>query len=255
MKNSKLYFLIFFCLGLISCKHINMHNTSDINSIISTGIGLLSTITLDEKGMIDQSRFLINQIDAKEKILPLNSKYTQRINYLTRRWRTVNNRYFNYAVYKAKKIQAFSMPDGSIRIYSGLMDLMNDGELMFVIGHEIGHVLSGHSLSRFKLMGFSKAIREVSNKFIRSNYSSTNLDEFLEKLINAQYSQANEYEADDYGLAIVRQAGFDPSAAVSALRGLASVSGYNYNVVQRAMASHPAPGDRARRIERRIYGY
>ena len=32
------------------------------------------------------------------------------------------------------------MADGTIRVYSGLMDLMTDDELLFVIGHEMGHV-------------------------------------------------------------------------------------------------------------------
>jgi len=62
----------------------------------------------------------------------------------------VNGQPLNFKVYQSKEVNAFAMPDGSIRIYSGLMDKMNDNELAFVIGHEIGHVAEGHSKKRFQ---------------------------------------------------------------------------------------------------------
>ena len=48
----------------------------------------------------------------------------------------------NYKVYEVVDINAFACGDGSIRVFSALMDLMDDDELMAVIGHEIGHVVT-----------------------------------------------------------------------------------------------------------------
>jgi putative metalloprotease len=50
----------------------------------------------------------------------------------------------NYKVYMAKDVNAFAMANGCIRVYSGLMDMMNDNEVEAVIGHEMGHVALGH---------------------------------------------------------------------------------------------------------------
>ena len=43
------------------------------------------------------------------------------------------------------------MADGTIRIYSGLMDIMDDRELLFVIGHEAGHVVKDHVRRKVQL--------------------------------------------------------------------------------------------------------
>jgi putative metalloprotease len=61
-----------------------------------------------------------------------------------------DGRTFNFKVYLTREINAFAIADGSIRVFSGLMDLMNDRELLFVIGHEMGHVLQDHSRKKKK---------------------------------------------------------------------------------------------------------
>jgi putative metalloprotease len=44
----------------------------------------------------------------------------------------------------------FATADGSVRVYSGLMDIMDDNELLAVIGHEIGHVANHDSQDAIK---------------------------------------------------------------------------------------------------------
>jgi putative metalloprotease len=46
------------------------------------------------------------------------------------------------------------MADGSIRIYSGLMEMMDEGELLFVLGHEMGHVVEKHSVPPTSVLNF-----------------------------------------------------------------------------------------------------
>ena len=50
-----------------------------------------------------------------------------------------------------REVNAFACPDGSIRVFAGLMDIMDDDELYFIIGHEIGHVAGGDSADKLKL--------------------------------------------------------------------------------------------------------
>ena len=46
----------------------------------------------------------------------------------------------NFKVYYVIDVNAFACADGSVRIFSSLMDIMTDDELLGVIGHEVGHV-------------------------------------------------------------------------------------------------------------------
>jgi putative metalloprotease len=48
------------------------------------------------------------------------------------------------------EVNAFMTADGSVRVYSGLMDIMDDNELFAVIGHEIGHVANHDSRDAIK---------------------------------------------------------------------------------------------------------
>lgn len=47
-------------------------------------------------------------------------------------------------------VNAWAMANGCVRVYSGLMDMMNDNEIEGVLGHELGHVALGHSLAEMK---------------------------------------------------------------------------------------------------------
>ena len=42
------------------------------------------------------------------------------------------------------------MANGTIRVYSGLMDQFTDDEVRYVIGHEIGHVKKEHTRKRME---------------------------------------------------------------------------------------------------------
>jgi putative metalloprotease len=126
------------------------------------------------------------------------------------------------------------------------MDMMNDGELLFVIGHEIGHVEKNHISKKIRLAYAGSAVRKgaasINNEV--GVIARSQLGGFAEKLLNAQFSQQEEREADDYGLNFLIMNEKNPVHAVSALRKLA-ILGDSHSF----LSSHPAPGKRADRLE------
>jgi putative metalloprotease len=70
-----------------------------------------------------------------------------------------------------------------------------------------------------------------------------------ETLMNAQFSQLEEKEADDYGLLFLKKKGFEPKDAVSALKKLATLGkGHSF------LSSHPDPDKRAERLQAQLEG-
>ncbi len=100
----------------------------------------------------------------------------------------------------AKDLNAFAMANGCIRVYSGLMDMMTDNEVEAVIGHEMGHVALGHVKKGMQVALGTNAVRvaAASAGGIVGSLSQSQLGDLGEKLVNSQFSQRQEAEADDY---------------------------------------------------------
>ena len=57
-------------------------------------------------------------------------------------------------------VNAFACADGSVRVFSSLMDIMSDEELLGVIGHEIGHVAHKDSKKSFRTALLASALKD-----------------------------------------------------------------------------------------------
>ncbi len=117
----------------------------DSNGLLSSGAEAFRAYSLSDAQVKTLSDRACKEMDAKAKIAPANSEYSQRLNKIAAALGdNINGQPVNYKVYETKDVNAFAMANGCIRVYSGLMDLMNDNEVEAVIGHEMGHVALGH---------------------------------------------------------------------------------------------------------------
>ena len=131
------------------------------------------------------------------------------------------------------------------------MDLMNDQELLGVIGHEIGHVKLGHSLSAMRTAYMASAGRKAaaSSRGVGGALAASELGELGEALVNSQFSQSQETGSDDYGLAFMKKHGYNVKAMESAFRKLAAQgSGAKAGALESMLSTHPEPGKRADRM-------
>ena len=190
-------------------------------------------------------------LDRKNSLAAPDNEYSIRLN------RIINQKFqdgdiaFNYGVYISPEVNAFAMADGSIRIYGGLMDMLTDGELRFVIGHEMGHVMKRHIREKIRLAYAASAVRKgvASQNNAAGEIARSVFGGFAESLMNAQFSQLEEKEADDYGLLFLKKKDFEPRDAVSALKKLAGLGkGHSF------LSSHPDPDKRAERLQAQLEG-
>ena len=234
-------------VSLVGCKTTGVN----IDGMVSAGMGFATAANLSDEDMKQIGDKSIAQLDSSNRVAPANNQYAQRLARLAAPWSEVDGHKLEYKVYLDPKVNAFAVPNGSIRFYSGLLDVMTDDEVRYVIAHEIGHVVLGHSKGRFQTAIMASSARQAvaaSGNSTAAALTSSQLGELGEKLVNAQYSQRNENEADDFALNLMKKHGYNPNASVTALRKLESKFGNQSSL----FSSHPAPGDRATRLDRQI---
>ena len=189
--------------------------------------------------------------DAQSRIAPPGSAYGKRLAVLTRGLDNDNGLALNYKVYLTPEVNAHVTPDGSVRLYGGLMDMMSDDELRFVIGHEIGHVAHEHQRKRLQTALAAGAAQEVAASSGNDKVAiiaDGPLGDLVVKVITAKHSQGNEKEADDYGLGFMARKKYDRKAAVSALDKLAAMSSGK----AQWLSTHPDPKQRADRMRKQV---
>jgi len=219
----------------------------NVDSALGAATDLTKAATLTEQEVIDSSRQMrLYEEQNKETVAPASNEYAKRLAKLTDNLHNYDGLNLNFKVYMSDSVNANATADGSVRVYTALMDLMNDDELLFVIGHEIGHVKHGHSAKAMRTALAVSGVRKgaAATGTVLGNLAASQLGGLLEEVLNAQYSQSQETDSDDYGLAFLRKTGGKLSAAPSALRKLAQLSDGQHSI----LSSHPDPARRAERM-------
>ena len=208
-------------------------------------------VTVSDDELKSVTKQLRAHEDKETKVAGPNSKYGKRLARLTAPLLNEDGLKLDFKVYDEKQVNANALPDGSIRVYSGLMDMMTDDELRGVIGHEIGHVKLGHSMSAMRTAYMASAGRKAaaSTSGVGGALAASQLGGLGEALLNNQFSQSQETQADDYGLALMKKHGYNTKAMETAFRKIASLGdGKSKGALDSMMSSHPDAGKRADRM-------
>jgi len=163
----------------------------------------------------------------------------------------------NFKVYYVIDVNAFACPDGSVRVFSSLMDAMTDDELLGVIGHELGHVAHKDSKKRFRTALLTSALKDgiSSTNGVASSLSQSQLGDLGEALLQANYSQKQESKADAYGYDFLKENDKNPWAmalAFERLKKLEEDAGVQKDSKwQRMFSSHPDLDKRIKTMSKR----
>jgi putative metalloprotease len=224
----------------------------DNNGLLQSGAQAFQAYTLNDdqvKQLSDQS---CEQMDKENQIAPANSEYQQRLNKIAAALGdNINGVPANYKVYQTKDVNAWAMANGCIRVYSGLMDMMTDDEVEGVLGHEMGHVALGHTRKAMQVAYATTAARTAATSVggVIGSLSQSQLGEVGEKLVNAQFSQSQESQADDYSYDLMKQRGINPLGLATSFEKLAKLEQGRQSSL---FDSHPASQARAQHIRERI---
>jgi putative metalloprotease len=208
----------------------------------------MTGLTFSDADAAAMSKPAVDKMDAENKVAGPKDPYAIRLARVFGKFTKGEFYTLNYKVYLTKDINAFATADGSVRVYSGLMDVMDDNELIAVIGHEIGHVHNHDSRDAMKALYQKEALIDAAAS--QSDKIAAVADSQLAKIgsamIDSKHSRKQESEADLFAYDFMKKNGYNVNAEESAFRILAKMSqGAESSFIEKMMSSHPDSKQRA----------
>lgn len=247
----RLLILLTAALSLCGCAVLQTRNW-DVNQLLTAASHATTAASLTDAQIVELSARTVAELDAKNSVEPATGPYTKRLAKILAGIDNLNGQPLNFKVYKTNEINAFACGDGSIRVYSGLMDIMSDDEVFAILGHEIGHVANKDSKRAMQNAYLTAAARNVAGAAggTVGTLANSMLGDIAESYVSAQFSQKQEFNADDYGFQYSVQHGKDPYSMYNSLNKLMSASGGSKaSNLQQMFSTHPDTSERAARMK------
>lgn len=246
--------LIFSALVLGALQTANAQKISlgKAAGIASKGVTALSFSNADA---IKLSRESVEYMDKHNPVAGAKDPYAVRLNKLFGKHKSQDGLNLNYKVYKVKDINAFACADGSVRVFSSLMDIMTDSEILAVIGHEIGHVKNQDTKDAVKTAYLKAAALDAAGAASNTvaTLNETQIGKMANEILDASFSKKQESQADTYSYDFMKTNGYDVMGAYTAFKKLALLSegAGAQSGFQKMFNSHPDSNRRAEAIKKR----
>ena len=154
----------------------------------------------------------------------------------------------------ATEINAFALPGGPMYVNRGLVQTArSEAELAGVLAHEMAHVAMRHGTHQASKVYLTRSGLGILGGLLGRQSGST------AKVLNAiggvglnavflKFSRDDEYEADQVGVQIMANAGYDPRAMADFFALMRAEQGRNPSKLEQFFSSHPSPANRESRI-------
>lgn len=131
-----------------------------------------------------------------------------------------------------KTVNAWALPGGKCAVYTGLLPVTQDEDsLAAVVGHEVSHAIARHGGERMSqsialqgvLVGASISMRDMESHEREGLMAALGLGATVGVML--PFSRKHESEADEMGLFLAANAGYDPKAAVGLWQRMGALGG------------------------------
>jgi len=163
---------------------------------------------------------------------------------------------YHFFVINNKELNAFAAPSGLIFFHSGLIESLDtENELVGVMAHEIGHVVSRHLANRVKKSGVINAATMLG-MLVGIAIGSGALSEAIiagsaaaGQTAALSFSRLDEEEADRLAFTWMREQKRNPAAMVDMLHEIHTMNRYRMGYVPPYLLTHPGPDVRMSYIQ------
>lgn len=224
-------------------------------ALLSAGCGsggLGGSISLDQEWQLGQQ--MAAQVNQQVRLVndPQALAYVRMVGERLHASTPLANRPFDFEIVDDSTVNAFAVPGGHIYVNRGTIAAADKVDMLAgVMAHEISHVVARHVI---KQMQQQQTINVVGGILLGQNPGA--LEQIAAQVIAggamARFSRADEKQADDMGLDLMNQAGYDPHGMLDLFQKLLAMDQSGNSSVSRFFADHPGTQDRINDISGRI---
>ncbi|MEY3144064.1 MAG: hypothetical protein RLY21_2557 [Planctomycetota bacterium] len=223
-------------------------------TVPETGRSQMMLLSLDEERQLGEAAYAETLAQAKTIATGPDFARVQRVGQRiadasVRRYpQAVRDFQWQFALIDTPEVNAWMLPGGKSAVNTGLLQLAtSDDELAVVMGHEAAHAIARHGGERVSramaveiAAGIVSATGEVSPELVDGVLAGYGA------LGETAFSRSEETEADEIGLLIAADAGYDPRAAITFWRKMGAQGGEK---PPEFLSTHPSDDKRAARLD------
>lgn len=169
---------------------------------------------------------IVEFMDKNNTIVGEDSEYYTRLAGLVGTdYINVDGLSLNYKIYENPEVNIIATADGSIRIYTGMMDMLDDDELLAIISTQIGHIANKDVRDALlKVASEDNATKAGTAQLEKLlSFSGDKMGTVINELLQVPYSEDQNKKADLYAFNLLQEKGSDTDALISALRKFAEL--------------------------------
>ncbi len=157
---------------------------------------------------------------------------------------------WHFAVLNTDEVNAFAAPGGYVYVTKGLLKMIeSDDELAGVIGHEMGHIDSKHSVKQAEKAGLLTVLVAGMGLYKKTQKYAP-YAAIAAYFANLKFSRDDEYQADACAVKYTHAAGYNPNGLISFLNKINNDS--KLSKVTRYFSTHPPTQDRIKKVKAQI---
>lgn len=157
-------------------------------------------------------------------------------------------------VLKSNELNAWAMPGGKMAFYTGLVDKLklSDDEIAVVMGHEMAHALQEHGKSDRTVNVVTGIVSQIGNIGLQAAGINTGGFDVIGTIadlgVNKPFSRSQETEADEVGLMLMAEAGYNPEYAPNLWAKMSEATGGGGSI----FSTHPSNEERQENLKRLV---
>lgn len=214
--------------------------------LIFQGIQVLQLSNISDKQEVAIGKQINAQLLGRQFQLYRNQRIAEYVDDIGQRLAAASDRPnipYTFQVVRDDNVNAFATMGGFVYLTTGLLATAdNEAQLASVVGHEIGHIASRHSIEQMRQVALQRGLATAAgldtNRIVQLG---------AELAFNRPSSRKDELEADRRGLRTMEKAGYPPAAMVGFMEKLLDRSS-----PPSFLSTHPATQDRITAIERTV---